>query len=186
MRAFRQHTTSNGPAGTERFGKPTSFYLAIALTIATVILLGLFCFMWFAGGSSESSRDPNAALGQLDGKTPEQIQAELDRIVEEGMFNISISSAVEFENGESEGDLRIENTPGNRYLMKVEIARDDTGDVVYASGMIEPNHHIQRARLDVDLDAGTYPCTAVFYAHDAESEELIGQAAAKLTITVLS
>lgn len=183
----RQQTTSDSkPPRAARFDKPVSFYIALTLAAATVVLLGVFCFMWLSDDSSTSTRDPNAALGQLEGKSPEEIQAELDRIVEEGMFNISITSAVEFENGTSEGDIRIENTPGNRYLMKVEISRDDTGDVVYTSGMIEPNHHIQRARLDVNLPAGSYPCTAVFYAHDMETEELIGQAAAKLTITVLN
>lgn len=165
--------------------RPLSFYIAIVLALATVVLAAAF-FLGAFNGDDESSRDPNAALGQLEGKTPEQIQAELDRIVEEGMFNISIASAVEFEDGTSEGDIRIENSPSNRYLMKVEITRDDTGEVVFSTGMIEPNHHIQRAKLSVDLDAGTYPCTAVFYAHDAESEKLIGQAAAQMTISVLN
>ena len=149
----------------------------VALAVAGMLALNL-------GGQSLQGRDPNAALGQLEGKTSEELQAELDRIVEEGMFNISIASYVEFPDGASEGEVRIENVPNNRYLMKVEIARDDTGETVYRSGMIEPNHHIQRARLDADLDAGSSPCTAVFYAYEADTEELVGQAAAKLTIVV--
>ena len=99
--------------------------------------------------------------------------------------NISIASSVEFADGTSEGELRIENVPNNPYLMKVEITCDDTGEAVYTSGMIEPNHHIQKARLDVDLDAGDYPCTAVFYAYGKDDEQLVGQAAAKMTVSVL-
>lgn len=154
--------------------------IIVAVLVLASVLLARSC-------SAESlGRDPNAELGQLEGKTPEEIQAELDRMVEEGMFNISIASTVEFADGASEGELRIENVPGNPYLMKVEISRDDTGEVVYTSGLIEPNRHIQRARLAIDLDAGAYPCTAVFYAYDQENEQLVGQAAAKLTITVLN
>lgn len=159
--------------------------VAIALAVAAVAILVLASVLFARSCTTDSlGRDPNAELGQLKGKTPEEIQAELDRVVEEGMFDISIASRVDFADGASEGELRIENVPGNPYLMKVEISRDDTGEVVYTSGLVEPNHHIQKARLDVDLDAGDYPCTAVFYAYDLEDEQLVGQAAAKLTIAV--
>lgn len=164
---------------------PPVFYVAVVVAVVAVLVACFFAFRSCAPSSGEG-RDPNASLGQLEGKTQEEIQSELDRVVEEGMFNISISSLVKFEDGQSEGELRIENVPNNPYLMKVEITRDDTGDVVYTSGMIEPNHHIQSAKLAVDLDAGDYPCTATFYAHDPETEELIGQAAAKLTISILN
>ncbi|MEG0375531.1 MAG: flagellar protein FliS [Raoultibacter sp.] len=164
--------------------QPLGFYVAIALAAIAVVLAGFFAFKYFQEGSS--GRDPNAALGQLSGKTQEEVQAELDRMVEEGMFNISIASSIVLQDGMAEGDVCIENIPSNRYLMQVEITRDDTGETLYKTGLIEPNHHIQSAKLDVDLDAGTYPCTAVFYAHDAETEELVGQAAAKISITVKS
>ncbi|WP_139651340.1 hypothetical protein [Raoultibacter phocaeensis] len=151
--------------------------VAVVLVIVALLLLVRSC----TGGSL---RDPNAEFGQLENKTQEEIQAELDRVVEEGMFNISITSKVEFADGLSEGELRIENVPGNRYLMQVDITRDDTGELVFRSGMIEPNHHIQKAKLDQDLDPGEYECTALFSAHDPETEDLVGRAGAKLTILV--
>ena len=102
------------------------------------------------------------------------------------MFNISINTAPTFENGKAEGPLQIENVPGNRYLMQVLITLDDTGELIYETGLIEPNHHIQSAKLDVELEKGEYLATAVFNAYDPETEEYIGSAGAKLTITVLS
>ena len=165
-------------------GKPKSFYVAVIVAILALLAALVLAFALFSHNGA--GRDPTAAVGQLEGKTPEEIQAELDRIVEEGMFNISIASTVQLEDGASDAELRIENVPNNPYLMKVELARDDTGDTIYTSGMIEPNHHIQKAKLDVDLDAGEYPCTAVFYAYDKQSEQLVGQAAAKLTVLVQS
>lgn len=163
-------------------GKPKSFYVAVGLAILALLAALALAFALFSHNGA--GRDPNASVGQLEGKTQEEIQAELDRIVEEGMFNISIASYIQLEDGASEAELRIENVPNNPYLMKVEITRDDTGETIYTSGIIEPNHHIQKAKLDVDLDAGEYPCTAVFYAHSKDDERLVGQAAAKLTITV--
>lgn len=173
-----------GPLGkTDDCARKRRRRIAAVVVLAVLILLALFALRMCSGSAG---RDPNAMLGQLNGKTAEQIQAELDRTVEEGMFNISISSRVEFSDGSSEGELRIENVPGNRYLMQVRIKRDDTGETVYATGIVEPNHHIQRARLDVDLDQGTYPCTAEFTALDPGTEEPVGKAAARVEIVVES
>lgn len=153
--------------------------LALLLILAPLVLLGLRTCSPDAG-----ARDPNAALGQLNGKSPEEIQAALGDLVAEGMFSISIASVAEFADGSSEGELRIENAPNNRYLMKVTVMRDDTGEAVYESGVIEPNHHIQRARLAVDLPAGTYPCTASFEALDPETEQPVGRAEAGVRVIV--
>lgn len=163
--------------------KPASFWVAIVLAIIAVIIAILFGLQQCT--EQGGLRDPNGSLGQLAGKTNEEIQAELDRQVEEGMFNISIASAVEFADGTSEGELKIENVPGNRYLMQVTITDDATGQVVYTSGILDPNYHIQTAKLDVDLEPGTYNCTALFAALDPETEQEVGQAAAKIVINVL-
>lgn len=156
----------------------------IALIVALIcVALAIFLVMQIAGGGTSKRQ---GSIGQLEGKTADEIQAELDRVVDEGMFNISIASLVQFPSGNSEGDLRIENVPGNQYLMSVVITRDDTGQQIYQTDYIEPNHHIQTDTLDVDLPAGDYECTATFFAYDAETEEPVGQAAAKMTIEVLS
>ena len=109
-------------------GKPKSFYVAVIVAILALLAALVLAFALFSHNGA--GRDPNAAVGQLEGKTPEEIQAELDRIVEEGMFNISIASTVQLEDGASDAELRIENVPNNPYLMKVELARDDTGDTI--------------------------------------------------------
>lgn len=157
------------------------FYIGIIIAIiAIVAAIGIAIFMFM-----DSTQTRGGALGQLDGKTAEEIQAELDRFVEEGMMNISIASVIEFENGGAEGEVKIENSPANHYLMQVEITLNDTGEVVYTSEILEPNYHIQYAKLDVNLPAGSYPCTATFYALDTETEELVGQASAAVTLVVL-
>ncbi|WP_251213255.1 hypothetical protein [Adlercreutzia murintestinalis] len=157
------------------------FWFLIVLAIAALIAAALFVWFFFGSGG-KSARQGTA--GQLEGKTPDEIQAELDRVVEEGMFNISIASTVQFANGTAPGELRIENVPGNRYLMRVVITENDSGQQLYETDLIEPNFHIQSDTLDVDLDAGTYDCTAMFFAYDPETEDLIGQAAAEMVVIV--
>ncbi|WP_165062629.1 hypothetical protein [Adlercreutzia sp. ZJ154] len=186
--ATTDSASSSAADGVNNSGKRkrgAAFYIAIVIAVLAIIVACVFTYLWWQD-QQVGSRDSNALIGQLEGKSQEEIQAELDRKVEEGMFNISIASRVEFESGTSKGPLRIENVPGNRYLMQVEILRDDTGEVIYKSGVIDPNYHIQEAELDVALPAGTYECTALFYALDPETEDQIGKVAAKMVITVLN
>lgn len=151
---------------------------------AVVVLLAVGLALWFALGRPADIFDPNAKSGQAPYKSAEEMQAELDRIVEEGMFNISIASVIEFDDGAAPGTAYIENVPGNRYLMQVAITLDDAGETVYESKAIKPGSYVETITLANDLDAGTYPATATFTALDAESHEEVGQAAAKVTLIV--
>lgn len=152
---------------------------------ALVVIGAIAAAVWLLSGSADDIFDPDAKSGQAPYKTQEEIQAELDRVVEEGMFNISIASMIEFENGTSPGTAYIENVPGNRYLMQVTIALDDTDETVYESKAIKPGQYIEAIALATDLEQGVYAATATFSALDAESHEEIGQAAAKVSLNVL-
>lgn len=157
-------------------------WVVVLIIFLIMCLIAAGALLFFGQGANKATRQGTA--GQLEGKTQEEIQAELDRVVDEGMFNISIANVVQFADGTSEGELRIENVPGNHYLMRVAIILDDTGEQVYETDMIEPNHHIQRDALDVVLPAGQYSATAMFSAYDQQTEEQVGQAAAKILIQV--
>ncbi|MBS6397415.1 MAG: hypothetical protein KH452_09750 [Clostridiales bacterium] len=69
--------------------------------------------------------------------------------------------------------------------MIVQISLSDTGEMVYDSGLVEPNYHIQTDALSVDLDSGEYPAEAVFYAYDLESLEEVGSVSCQITIHIL-
>ncbi|MBE6753366.1 MAG: hypothetical protein E7559_03270 [Ruminococcaceae bacterium] len=162
-------------------------YAILACLVLIIILLIILLLHSCPGGDHEYTdfdRDPNALIGQLEGKSPEEIQAELDRIVEEGMFNISINATPVFKDGSAKGNLRIENIPANHYNMKVTITLDETGEVIYKSGIIEPNHHIENDKLEIVLPKGYHAATAVFTAYEPDTNELVGQAAAKINILV--
>ena len=158
--------------------------IAIVAGIVAVLVVLAAGIWWFAGGQDDFF-DSNALEGQAPYKTPEEMQAELDRIVEEGMFNISIASVIQFDEGTQPGKAYIENVPGNRYLMQVAIALDDGGETVYETKAIKPGQYIEDITLSKDLDQGTYPATATFTAYDQESHDEVGQAAAKVTLNVM-
>ena len=164
--------------------KSSQYRFAKAVIIVAIIVFLIIVFLAIRSCDRFAVYDSHAEEGQLRGKTNAEIQAELDRQVDEGMFNISIASSVEFANGTSEGEFRIENVPGNRYHMSVQVVDDATGQTLMETGMIKPNQFIWEHALDVDLDPGTYPCTAIFTAYDQESLAPVGQAAAQISIIV--
>ena len=128
--------------------------------------------------------DPVATQGGWNEADLDQIVDGLNQKVEEGMINISMNTSPSFEDGSAEGNLMIVNESVNRYPQVVEITRNDTGDQIYKSGAIPVGSKIERAKLDVDLDAGTYECTALFYNVAPDTGSYLGCAGAIITITV--
>ncbi len=154
-----------------------------AVVVVAAVIVGIVVF---SGSGQDDFYDANSIIGQAPYKSEEEIMAELNRIVEEGMMNISIASVIEFEDGQSEGVAYIENVPGNRYVMKVDIKLDDTGETVYESGGLKPGNYIEKIKLNKDLPQGTYSATATFHGLDPDTLEEVGTAGAVITLNVLS
>lgn len=189
-------TNMNNESTTLTTQKPSKRNGRKIITIVVVLLLALFAglFLWNKYGRGPSDGQlledaVRAELGQLENKSNEEKEAELNRVVEEGSMAIAINLRPVFNDGTSEGSLQIENSPANKYGQEVVITLDETGEEIYRSGLLLPNYHIQTDKLAVDLDAGEYPCTATFYGYDLDigTEPVqVGSAAAKIEITVIS
>lgn len=176
---------ASGASAVAKNGKRNIGKIAVIVAIVVVacIAVGAAGVWWFSS-ESQNFYDAAATEGQAPYKTDEEIQAELNRVVSEGMLNISIASVIEFPDGTSPGVAYIENVPSNKYVMRVDIKLDDTDETVYQSGGIQPNHYIESIRLSKDLDAGSYPAVATFTAYDPETLDEVGQAAAKVTLEI--
>ena len=130
--------------------------------------------------------DPNAAEGGWDEADLDAIVESLNEKVDEGMINISMNTSPIFQDGHSAGNLMIVNESINRYPQKVVITRNDTGETIYTSGAIPVGSKIEAAALDVELQAGTYECTAMFHNLDPVTGDSLGYAGAIISITVVS
>ena len=130
--------------------------------------------------------DPNAAEGGWDEADLDAIVESLNEKVDEGMINISMNTSPIFQDGHSAGNLMIVNESINRYPQKVVITRNDTGETIYTSGAIPVGSKIEAAALDVELQAGTYECTAMFHNLDPVTCDSLGYAGAIIKITVVS
>lgn len=149
--------------------------ILLALTLAFFILQFCTRDTWYAG---------DAQIGSYEGKTAEEIQADLNRRVEEGMMNISMSSVITFANGTSQGEARIENIEANQKDQKVTITLIDTDEVVYESDALAPGQYIQYITLNKNLPAGTYEAVAMFDGYELETHKKIGSAGVKVKLVV--
>lgn len=168
---------------------------AVVRVILVVALILLFVLWGYQSGKSrvdgETPKespgiqvDENAQQGGLTFKSKEEIQAELNQKVEEGMINISMNTAPVFTDGTAKGDLLIVNSERNNYPQVVYIVLKDTQEEIYRSGAIPVGSKIEYASLDVDLDPGVYDCVAYFNNVDVDTGAYLGTAGAEIQITV--
>ena len=189
-----KNTQTNNKKDTSRLTK--AIYAAVGVVlIVLAILLSLRGCAEDGSASAHGSNnvignpgiiyDTGAVEGGWDEADTESIVASLNEKVEEGMINISMNTSPNFPNGTSEGNLMIVNESINRYPQVVEIIRNDTGEVIYKSGAIPVGSKIEAAKLSVDLDAGMYECTAMFYNVDPNTGNYLGCAGAIIHLTVV-
>lgn len=166
-------------------------YIGIGLAfLAACIVAGGFLLR---SVSEEVAQDPvgiiydiNAIKGGWESMSEEEITAALNEKVEEGMINISMNTSPVFASGSAKGNLMIVNQQINTCPQKVELYRNDTGELIYTSGAISVGSKITSAALDVVLEAGVYECTAMFHSLDPETGATLGTAGAIVTITIQS
>jgi len=168
-------------------------YITAGLVILALLIIA--ALLLFKGCSKEAPvsetavpslvYDSTAIKGGWEEVDTEEIVASLNEKVEAGMINISMNTSPVFSDGSCEGNLMIVNEEVNNYPQIVEITRNDTGETIYKSGGIPVGSKIERAKLNVDLPAGVYECTAMFHNVDPETGISLGCAGAIITITIL-
>ena len=158
---------------------------AIVVVVAVIILLLLRSCGAPADGPGGLELDPSATEGGWDEADLDAIRDSLNEKVEEGMINISMNTSPVFSDGESTGSLMIVNEDINRYPISVEITRNDNGEVIYTSKAVPVGSKIEADTLDVDLPAGVYECTAMFFNLDPTTGDRLGSAGVVIELTVL-
>lgn len=104
--------------------------------------------------------------------------------VDRSKFNMVIAPEASFESSEQPGKLLIQNPAHNAYPVNVEITRNDTGELIYTSGAIEPGFEVKEATLEKRLSKGDYPATAKFSLYDDKTNKKKGEVAAKILIHI--
>lgn len=163
--------------------------LPVLTALLALVCLGMGVYLikssWKPEAVQKIAEEEGALQGMLPGMSEDEIRAEMNRRVSESELAISINSTLEFENGSSEGQLRIENSAGNHYRMVVEMYLNETGEMIYQSGGIKPGYFLEKDRLDVVLEKGDYPVTVHFKAYD-DNDNYVGEANAETVVKILN
>ena len=129
--------------------------------------------------------DSNLSDGN-GGKSKEEIQAELNKKVEEGMMNVSMNTNIVLKNGKSKANLKITNKENNRYMQFVEIYTKEDNKLIHKTGGIPVGKSLNEAKLDEELKKGTYECVAFFNGVDETTNSIVGKVGVNITINVLN
>ncbi|MEG2625559.1 MAG: hypothetical protein RR956_04740 [Christensenella sp.] len=178
---------------TEQTKKNKTLLIILIVAVIAVLLVLLYALVLkpaeqnaiTAAQDEELQKEENASLGILPGMSDEEVQDRINRVVADSMLNVSMNVEPSFQNGTAQGSLNIENIPGNKYSFIVEITREDNGEVIYKSGLIDPGYYVQYAKLDKVLPQGEYPCSAKFTAYNQETKKEVGTAGMQIRLSVL-
>lgn len=170
--------------------KKSKKWLVLLLLLLLCFACGGGYFIWKSKQpKSKYETDLNALAGFLPGRTQEEIEAELGRIIAEGMFNASMNGELTLENKKM--DVHIENVPANNYDMLVEVylypqaGSTENAELVYKSGIIKRGFYIEEGDASTTVDPGDYVGIAIFHAiMPDETQEEIGQTALSVVIHV--
>jgi len=160
--------------------------VGLAIILLLLLLAGVAGWrFWSLNQKRGYDADSEAVKGMLSGRTPEEIQALLDQVVEKGMFNVSINGQITV-GADKKGNVRIENIQNNHYLMQVDIIQQEengTQTVLYSSGIIAPGYSIENGTFKTLPPKGPVDGVAVFTALDQNTQEKVGQTNVAVILT---
>ena len=165
--------------------KKSLLFLLLLLLIFIFIGVG-FLFVTSNETKSKFELDREALEGFLPGKSAKEIQDELNRIVDESMFNVSINPNPYVV--DSVIDVHIQNIPNNHYWMQVNVYyqpdRDSSQEeLLYSSKVIKNGHYLIEGSATHQPPLGSYNGRAVFTALFPDTFEEIGKTVANIIIT---
>lgn len=112
--------------------------MAGGLLACSIALGGTAWVMWMRGAAP----NPGATIVSAgEGQTREEIQAELDREVEENMMTVSVLPTLRLDEESGELTAGLENDGGNRFAQRFSISQD--GESVFVSDPVMPGERLE-------------------------------------------
>ncbi len=90
------------------------------------------------------------------------------------------------DNGKSEANLLIQNSPSNKKPVIVELYLKDNDEMIFQSDVIPAGSKLEKAKLDKTLNKGTYPCVAYFNVLNPETREIINRIGVNVQVEVVA
>lgn len=159
--------------------------LIIVCIVAAVVIVALICVIVALMNSSEPDENVgNVESGQTEKRpvliTEDNIDDFAEQIFNESepegvpmSYQVTMNSTWEFTDGRSASkNAYVKNSENNETPVYFDVIRNDTQEIIYQSPVIPLGMDLDNIVLDVDLDAGEYECTLIYYLIDNEQNVL--------------
>ncbi len=98
-------------------------------------------------------------------------------------YEVTMNSTWNFPSGsEASSDAYVENSTSNQNDVYFELELSGTGEKLYESPVIPVGNHLDKIKLDKDLEAGTYDCIMTYHLLDGD-QNTVGTV--KMAVTVI-
>lgn len=161
----------------------------IIIGILLVIVICLLAAIVLLLLRKEPEEEKNNDVYVMDENNYEQITGQMEGAVEEGYFETYMNMEWTFPDGDSEStDAILGNSPNNTKPIRCEVLLNDTGEKVFATGVIPVGSQLPPFKLDVDLEAGVYSAVCRIYLLQEKDDGTYADysnAGFNITITVM-
>ena len=169
MRVSDTGNTPQNDQQAQKKGNPSEFVKGALGAVAVLLLIGVVLVVLHETGIIRYPWEPTPIAnvggqireGTIDAST-EQRQADTS------MVNVKLGASPKFDRGDAEGSITIINAAENRRILRVEIRLNETGELLFDSGMMNPNTYIDGGTLAVNLPKGEYPATATVFTYELD------------------
>lgn len=141
----------------------------VIIGVLVAIIVALVGYIFF---DNYTPKSPKVELGIIDSRGNQeldnQIQQALNKEVSSGMASIFLNTKLSVRNSNELVNFLIMNVENNEFIQQIQYVITDTGEVIYESPNISPGYKLEKDYLLVDLEKGTYKCTANINLLDSE------------------
>ncbi len=149
-----------------------TWYAIIVLLLAAAFLLGMGLAQMLATMQTKMTRPASVVEDAMVGT-----------VLEEKLKKVSIQREMTAtEDGTCEA--RIENFSDSGSCIRVRLVRVATGEVLYQSGIIDPDYSVNTVQLSMRLRTGWYTCRIIWEFYDPLTLTLQGKAAQSAVLVV--
>lgn len=118
----------------------------------------------------------------------QQIMENMSAQVQEGYFETYMTTEWVFPDGSSEAsEAMLGNSPNNTKPIRCELLLDETGEILFKTGVMPVGALVSPIKLDKDLDAGVYDATCMIYLMNDKGDgtfEDYSSAGFRVTLTI--
>lgn len=148
----------------------------VILLMALAVCIAVIISKSGATRAEESSANKTASAlerGFVQESDADNIMAEMEEKVAEGMFECKMTTFWTFDNADAESpNSYVANVESNRNTIYFDVYESKSNDLLYTSPMLPVGTEIRNIKLDKKLPAGDYDAVVMYTLVDENYEEV--------------